>query len=71
MQLNPDSRSSISLDALERQLAGVGRIDRNPYLLRLHVDEYVLTVFADGRTIVDGTNDPILARTVHAKYVGS
>ncbi len=30
-----------------------------------------LTVFADGRTIVGGTTDASVARSVHAKYVGA
>jgi adenylyltransferase/sulfurtransferase len=37
----------------------------------LTVDDYVLTVFADGRTIVGGTNDIATARTLHARYIGA
>ena len=43
----------------------------NDFLLRLEVDKYRLTVFADGRTIVGGTADPAEARVVHARYVGA
>ena len=56
---------------LAARLAGVGRIQQNAFLLRLHVDSYVLTVFPDGRTIVGGTNDVATARTVHARYIGA
>jgi adenylyltransferase/sulfurtransferase len=45
-------------------------VSGNPFLLRLEVEGLQLTVFADGRTIVGGTDDPAVARTVHAKYVG-
>ena len=41
-----------------------------PFLLRLKVDAYELTVFPDGRAIIGGTSDVALARTVYAKYVG-
>ena len=41
---------------------GVGNVQRNSFLLRLTVDDYVLTVFPDGRTIVGGTNDVATAR---------
>jgi molybdopterin-synthase adenylyltransferase len=63
--------AKISLDALADRLAGIGQLQRNPFLLRLAVDEYVVTVFADGRTIVSGTNDISTARSVHARYIGA
>lgn len=62
---------SVSLDDLARQLEGVGRMQRNPFLLRLEVDDYELTIFPDGRAIIGGTDDIATARTVYAKYVGS
>jgi adenylyltransferase/sulfurtransferase len=61
----------VSFDDLSARLAGMGRIERNAFLLRLTVDDYVLTVFPDGRTIVSGTDDITTARTVHARYVGA
>jgi len=39
--------------------------------LRLSVDDCVLTVFPDGRTIVSGTDNLAAARTLHARYIGS
>ena len=44
---------------------------RNRFLLRATIDGYALTVFADGRAIVGGTDDVTVARSVYAKYVGS
>ncbi len=44
---------------------------RNPYLLRVKIEAFELTLFPDGRAIVQGTDDPTVARTVYAKYVGS
>ena len=60
----------VDLAALAKKLGEIGRVTTNPFLVRLEVDQYQLTVFADGRTIVGGTNDPAVARTVHAKFVG-
>jgi adenylyltransferase/sulfurtransferase len=71
VQLNPPGGASVSLDELASRLAGIGRVERNAFLLRLAVDGYVLTVFPDGRTIVGGTNDIAAARTVHARYIGA
>jgi molybdopterin-synthase adenylyltransferase len=79
VQLSPNASSAtaaagknrISFDELAGRLAGVGRVERNSFLLRLTVDGYVLTVFPDGRTIVSGTDDIATARTVHARYIGT
>jgi len=71
VQLSRPERYETSLDALAETLAGVGPVERNQYLLRLSVDSYVVTVFADGRAIISGTDDPATARTVYAKYVGT
>ena len=32
---------------------------------------YEVTVFPDGRAIVKGTDDPGLARSIYAKFVGA
>ncbi len=71
VQIGAGEGSSVSLEELAARLAGVGRVERNAFLLRLAVDGYVLTVFPDGRTIVGGTDDVATARTVHARYVGA
>jgi len=71
VQLSFPGHAGLSLAALEQQLRGVGRLARNPFLLRLAVGKYELTVFPDGRTIVAGTADVAEARSLHARYVGS
>lgn len=71
VQISSAAGGSVDLDLLAKKLAGVGQVSANPYLLRAQIEEFLLTVFADGRTIVGGTDDPVLARTVHAKYVGN
>lgn len=71
VQLSAAAGIAISLDSLATRLNSVGRVEQNPYLVRLYVDSYVLTVFADGRTIIGGTNDVATARTVQARYIGA
>ncbi len=63
--------ASVSLEELAARLESVGRLSRNPFLLRLAVDSYEITVFADGRAIIGGTDDIPTARTVYAKYIGN
>jgi molybdopterin/thiamine biosynthesis adenylyltransferase len=71
VQLSYPGRERLALDELAQKLRGIGRVTRNPFLLRLAVDEYVLTIFPDGRAIVGGTDDVATARTLYARYVGS
>lgn len=53
---------------LERSLAGVRR---NDFLLRFQVPPYEMTVFSDGRAVIKGTQDPAVARSLYARYVGA
>ena len=70
VQITPGEAESVDLPALAAKLAGLGRITCNPYLLRLAADGYELTLFADGRAIVGGTDDAATARSVYARFVG-
>jgi adenylyltransferase/sulfurtransferase len=70
VQLAAAASGAVSLAELAAKLRSVGRVSANAYLLRLDVDKYRVTVFADGRTIVGGTADVAEARVVHARYVG-
>lgn len=71
VQLSFPGREAISLESLDRRLQGVGKVTRNRFLLRLEVDQYLITVFPDGRAIIGGTEDIAEARTVYARYVGN
>jgi adenylyltransferase/sulfurtransferase len=71
VQLAPPEGSPIVLDELARKLQGLGAVTVNEYLLRLKAPPYELTIFPDGRTIIGGTSDVAVARTIYAKYVGS
>jgi len=71
VQLNPSDRAQASLEQLAAKLATVGRVTQNKYLVRASIGDYVLTLFADGRAIVGGTDDIATARGVYAKYVGT
>ncbi|HVX15498.1 MAG TPA: ThiF family adenylyltransferase [Pirellulales bacterium] len=73
VQLAQPARVAVSLDAVAQKLsvAGVGRVARNPFLLRFAVDGYTITLFPDGRAIIGGTSDLAAARTVYAKYIGA
>ena len=62
---------AIDFDEVSARLAKTGTVRANAFLLRCAVDKYDLTLFKDGRVIIQGTKDPSVARTVYAKYVGA
>ena len=70
VQVAPASRERPDFDALERRLAGVGRLRRSQQLLSADVEDVSLTVFSDGRCVVRGTGDPRRARALYERYVG-
>jgi molybdopterin/thiamine biosynthesis adenylyltransferase len=71
VQISPPKGERVDLAVLADKLELVGSVTKNPFLVRAAVDEFLITVFADGRAIVGGTEDEATARTVLAKYVGS
>jgi len=71
VQLRPSTAGTLSLDALAAKLSAVGRVTRNRYLVRLAVDDYLLTIFPDGRAIIGGTDDITTARNLYARYIGT
>jgi adenylyltransferase/sulfurtransferase len=71
VQISPAQTEPLNLAVLAEKLRGAGQVTANSYLLRLSVDEFLITVFADGRAIVSGTEDEAVARTMLAKFVGS
>jgi hypothetical protein len=44
---------------------------QNDYLVRVHLEGLDLTVFADGRSLVAGTEDTAMARSLVSRYVGA
>ena len=40
-------------------------------LLRFRRDPYTVTVFPDGRALIQGTTDPAVARSLYARFIGS
>lgn len=71
VQVRAPSGSRLDLAALAQRLDGLGPVTHNEFLLRATLDGYELTVFPDARAIIKGTDEPAVARTVYARYIGS
>jgi adenylyltransferase/sulfurtransferase len=59
------------LVALRERLSPLGLVRSNGLLLRFEAKPYTLTVFPDGRALIQGTTDKGVARSLYARYLGS
>jgi molybdopterin-synthase adenylyltransferase len=71
VQIRRRDGARVDLDDLARRLSPLGALERNRFLLRVAIDKYQLTVFADGRAIISGTYDLATAKSLYARYVGA
>ena len=71
VQVSPATTVHVDLAALGRKLESAGEVKSNDYLLRFRTGEYELTVFRDARSIIRGTDDIALARSLYSKYIGN
>ena len=70
VQVAAATGSRVDLPALAARLAGVATVTANEWLLRAEVEPGIrLSVFADGRAIVDGTTDLARGRAIVARYL--
>jgi molybdopterin-synthase adenylyltransferase len=66
-----ERRRMLDLEELSRRLQSTAdEVRHNEFLLRFRISPYEITVFSDGRAILKGTQDPILARSLYARYIG-
>jgi molybdopterin/thiamine biosynthesis adenylyltransferase len=71
VQIQPATPGGIDLANLAERLRNIVAVRENRWLLRADIEDGLqLSVFADGRVIVSGTEDPARARVLVARYVG-
>lgn len=71
VQLSPDDKRQVCFNELESKLAPIGPIKRNQFLLQVSDQDYSMTVFQDGRVIVNGTEDIAKAKSLFAQWIGT
>lgn len=71
VQVTPAAENSIDFEKLAERLRNTGEVSYNRYLLKFRIDSYEITVFQDARAVIKGTEDPVQARSLYARYVGS
>lgn len=71
VQITAAGEKRLDLEKLKARLATLGEVFDNGYFLTFKVDSHELIIFPDARTIIKGTSDEAVARTLFAKYVGN
>lgn len=71
VQILPFKGTKLDLAKLAINLSSLGMVKANEYLIRFEIEKHELSIFPDGRVIVNGTTDTGIARSLYAKYVGN
>ena len=71
VQISPPRPTRSDFQKISKRLDKSAQIDLNEYLLRIRVDGYEIALFADGRSIIRGTDDFTEGRAIYAKYIGN
>lgn len=71
VQISPATTEKIAIERLKERLAPLGLIEDNGFFLSFKTEGYELIVFPEGRTLIKGTSDESVARTLFSKYIGS
>lgn len=71
VQIRPTISQPISLEEVARRWNGVGEVALNRYFVKLRLADFLLTLFPDGRAIIEGTTDLVIAKRVYTQYVGT
>ena len=61
----------VDLAAMAERLRPHGEVRFNQLLLQFRRGDHAITLFADGRALIQGTTDITVARTLYARYIGS
>jgi len=70
VQIQNASPERVDLVRLADRLRPSGTIALNPFLLRFETENFVMSLFSDGRAIVAGTEDPSVARRFLTQWLG-
>ena len=70
VQILRNKASQIDLKNLAQKLTPFGSVHYNDYLLKASISPFEITVFSNGRAIIQGTEDQAEAKSVYSKYIG-
>jgi len=72
VQISAAAAGPVNLPAMADKLRSVAAgVSFNEYLLKARIETFDMTLFADGRAIIKGTDNADKARGLYAKYLGA
>ena len=70
VQVRPATPLGLPWSEWPARLSPAGAVTANAYLLRFAAEGVRMTLFPDGRAIVEGTEDPARAKALYSRYFG-
>jgi adenylyltransferase/sulfurtransferase len=71
VQVLPRNTAGLDLEQLADKLKFIYPVEQNRFLVRFSTGEFDISVFADGRAIIKGTDDQAVAKSIYAKFIGA
>jgi molybdopterin-synthase adenylyltransferase len=71
IQITPADPKELSLRSIGEKLEKLGTVKCSDFIMLFKNDETEISLFRDGRAIIKGTDDEIMARTIYARYIGT
>ncbi|MBN1688710.1 MAG: ThiF family adenylyltransferase [Candidatus Omnitrophica bacterium] len=71
VSFSPENREKPNLEELISKWGHLREVSRNPYYVRGCGEDFEITVFQCGRTIIQGTEDPGKAKSLYEKYISA
>lgn len=71
VQISPPKNMKFDLKQLAEKLRKAGKVEETEFLLKFMIDDYNLTIFPNGKIMVHGTNDVIIAKSLYTRYIGN
>ncbi|MFH1862736.1 MAG: ThiF family adenylyltransferase [bacterium] len=71
VHLSPEKEMNLNLPQLAKRFESNFSIQLSEYLLHLKVPEAEISIFPDGRALIKGISDPVLARSIFNRYIST
>lgn len=71
VQITPANTKEIKLKDIGKKLEKLGTVKCSDFIMLFKNHETEISLFPDGRAIIKGTNNEMVARTIYARYIGT
>jgi len=65
-----DGEEKINFVELKEKLSRIGRVEGNRFIMKFISEKYEISIFKNGRAIIQGTDDVNKARSLYSRFIG-